>query len=411
MARGAPYKWRVLAGSTLGAAIVLALLIASAKGETAKPAVARGDPSTATLVATVDVADLPPPTRVERGALPFLARDPAAFPAAKAAAGGPGAIRESTEGVGAKPTLTRGTQLAGSIDFANDPCGCTPPDMALGVGNGFKMQQVNRAGRIWDANNDPAPIFDLSSFYATGSDLIQDPWVLFDQTSQRWFAGIVDLRTLSERLAVSTSPSPASFNVYDIPQGSRDLCGAQAKIRVSDDVVAISANVRNKACFGDDIGVRITVLNKSQLIAGAGTVDAASFGPMRSYFSLVPAQSMTSTSTQWYAGLDNPVFSRVAHIVRTEGTPPAPVTLTEVFTPSIKRVSVPPDAEQKGTIALLTTGDSRVDNVVWQDETLIFTSSTACIPADDTRARSCVRLISTDTSTGAIEIDRNQSQK
>src|SRR5581483_8153876 len=126
---------------------------------------------------------------------------------------------------------------------------------------------------------------------------------------------------------------------------------------------AISSNVYTEA--NDFLGVRITVLNKAQLVAGATAIDTASFGPIPSYYSLVPAQSMTSTSTQWYAGLD-PAFARVARIVETEGTPPASVTLTEAFTPSIKRVSVPPNAEQKGTITLLPTGDTRVDNVVWQ---------------------------------------------
>ena len=385
---------------------VLGVLIASAIGGTVGLTVAVGQPSTAVLVATVNVADLPPPSGIQRGVLPFLPRDPAVFAAAKATEGSSGAPRERADRSAGKPTLAPGTQLAGAIGFGENHCACGPPDMGLGLGDGFKMQQVNRAGRIWDANNDPGPIFGLNSFYATGNDSITDPWVFFDAISGRWFAGIVDGDSASERLAVSTSSDPTTFKVYDVPQGPPGF-GDQTKIGVSDEVVAISSNVYTEA--NDFLGVRITVLNKAQLVAGATAIDTASFGPIPSYYSLVPAQSMTSTSTQWYAGLD-PAFARVARIVETEGTPPASVTLTEAFTPSIKRVSVPPNAEQKGTITLLPTGDTRVDNVVWQSNAVIFTSSTACIPAGDTTVRSCLRLLSIDTTTGTKLIDKNRSE-
>ena len=63
-------------------------------------------------------------------------------------------------------------------------------------------------------------------------------------------------------------------------------------------------------------------LGVARLVAGLPTIDMAAFGPMTKYFSLVPAQSMNTTTTQWYAGL-NPGSSTVAHIVRTDGVPPA----------------------------------------------------------------------------------------
>src|SRR5207247_7198329 len=134
--------------------------------------------------------------------------------------------------------------------FTNSFCGCTPPDMAIAAGNGFKMQQVNLAGRVWDAANNPGPVFALSSFYATGSDSISDPWLFFDQMSQRWFGAILDISSSSERLAVSTSSSPTTFKVYNIPQGGAGNCGDQGKVGVSDLVVAMSSKVFSNFCNG-----------------------------------------------------------------------------------------------------------------------------------------------------------------
>jgi hypothetical protein len=401
-----PWKWRGLAAVSLGAAAAFAVVIASASGGTAAVrGVDVGTPGTARLVATVDVADLPPPTAQQTKTLPFLVRDPAAFAAAKAASSAPAAGSSETSSPEARPSLTPGTQLSGAINFNNSICGCTPPDMALGVDtSGNKMQQVNMAGRVWDGNNNPGAIFSLASFYATGNDFISDPWVFFDAASQRWFAGIVDVTKGSERLAVSTSSTPSTFNVYDVSQGGGGACGDQAKIGVSDNVVAMSSNIFTNNCNGGYAGVRLTVLNKSELVAGNSTIDTAAFGPLSQYFSLVPAQSMSSTTDQWYAQVNSGTTSRV---VRTTGTPPGTVTRTEVYAVSIKQVTQPPDAQQPGTGTLLATNDNRVDNVVWESNRLIYANSTGCVPANDTTTRSCARLISVDTTTGGKIIDKN----
>jgi hypothetical protein len=393
---------------SLGLATAFAVVIASASGGTAAVrGVDVGTPGTATLVATINVADLPPPTAQQTRTLPFLVRDPAAFAAAKAASSAPAGSAE-TGSPEVRPTLSPGTQLSGAISFNTSMCGCTPPDMALGVdSNGNKMQQVNLAGRIWDSNNNPGTIFGLSSFYGTGGDFISDPWVLFDAASQRWFAGIIDVSSSSERLAVSTSSAPTTFKVYNVSQGSSGSCGDQAKIGVSDNVVAMSSNIFTNFCNGGFAGVRLTVLNKSELVAGNNTIDTAAFGPLSQYFSLVPAQSMSSTTDQWYAQVNSGTTSRIA---RTTGTPPGTVTRTEPYAVPIKQVTQPPDAQQKGTGTLLATNDNRVDNVVWRSNDLIYTNSTGCVPNGDTTTRSCVRLISVDTTTGGTNIDKNLSK-
>jgi len=389
-------------------AALSAVLISSAVGSTASAAGATiGTSATATLIATVDVADLPPPSSTQRSVLPLLVRDADALAVAKAAGQGPLADFTDEVSPAGTPTLTPGTKLSGAIDASNSMCGgCTPPDMGLAVAHGSKMEQVNLAGRVWDSNNNPGTIFGLASFFNTGSDFISDPWIVYNKSADRWFAGIVDVTKGSERLAVSTSPNPTQFKIYNVPQGPNGSgdCGDQGKIGVSENVVAISTNVFTNFCNpgGQYLGDRVTILNKAELAAGNNTVHISVFGPLSNYFSLVPAQSRTTTSTQWFAQVD----ADVAHVVRVDGTPPGLVTLIESATPSINGVTDPPDAFQKGTSTLLNTGDARVDNVVWQSNSLIFTNSTGCIPNGDIFIRSCVRLISFDTALGLKTIDK-----
>ncbi len=361
-------------------------------------------------VATVNVADLPAALAGSGAplALPQLHFNPAAFAAAKAAGAGSAAVDDQS--VTVKPTLTPGTQLSSALSSNDDPR-FTPPDMGFAVGGGFKMEQINDSGRIWDPSNIPGSVFNLAAFYASGTHFISDPSVTFDQISGRWFAAIFDVDGSSERLAVSTSSTPTTFNVYNVPEGSPGGCPDQGKVGVSDNVVAISAN-EFSSCFGAPVflGVIITVLNKSELVAGAVTVHAAAFGPLSYSSSVVPAQSMNSTTTQWYAGLDDST-STVAHIVKTVGTPPATVTLSEPFTPAIRTVTVPPDAQQPGGGTLLATGDNRVQTVGWQSNSLVFTAGDGCIPNRDTITRACARLLAFNTTNGAKTIDKDRSKR
>src|SRR5262245_17789086 len=250
-------------------AIVVSNFIGSVAGAAG---VITGSQASATLVATVDVDRLPPPSTEQRSVLPLLVRDPAAFAAAKAAMQGPLAdFADLTDEVSpdAAPTLTPGTKLTGAIDASLSMCGCSPPDMGLAVAQGFKMEQANLAGRVWHPNNNPGPIFGLASFFATGGDFISDPWIIYNKTADRWFAGIVDVTKGSERLAVSTSPNPTQFKIYNVPQGPNGSghCGDQGKIGVSENVIAISTNVFSNSCQpgGSYLGDRISILNKSEL--------------------------------------------------------------------------------------------------------------------------------------------------
>jgi hypothetical protein len=362
-----------------------------------------------TKVGTVNVRDLPAahPTG-NQVALPALRFNPAAYDAAKAT---PSGSAVGDESISKKPTVSVGTKLASALSSNDDPR-YTPPDMGFGVGGGFKMEQINTTGRIWNAGNAPGLAFDLSTFYLSGGDMISDPWVFFDQASGRWFAAIFDISLSSERLAVSATSDPTGlFHVYNIPEGPAGGCPDQGKLGVSDNVVALSAN-EFSSCFVSPVfqGVIITVLNKAELVAGAPLIDSAQTAPLPYSSSVVPAQSMNSTTTQWYAGVDD-TTSTVAHVVKTVGTPPATVTLSEPFKPAIKKLTTPPNATQQGTGTKLDSGDNRVQTVAWQSDLLSFTNGDGCVPKHDSSTRACVRVLVISTGTGLVKVDADTSKK
>jgi hypothetical protein len=392
------------------AAIAIALIgiVAMPSGGVAAPHQVRperGTGFTVSKVGTVTVRDLPAATaQGSRQPLPALRFNPAAYAAAKAS---PTGGNEAGVVAAMRPTVNVGTKLASPLSSDDDPR-WTPPDMGFAAGGGFKMEQINTTGRIWNAADSPGLAFDLSTFFLTGGDLISDPWVLFDSASGRWFAAIFDISLSSERLAVSASSDPTGlFHVYNVPEGAPGGCPDQGKVGISDNVVGLSAN-EFSSCFVNPsfLGVIITVLNKSQLVAGALTVDATAFGPLAAYSSsVVPAQSLSSTTTQWYAGVDDS-SSTVAHVVKTVGTPPGAVTLSEPFTLGIRVLKTPPGADQPGTSTKLETNDNRVQTVAWRSGSLVFTNTDACIPRRDTAVRSCSRLLSIDTGIGTVKIDK-----
>jgi hypothetical protein len=409
-------KRRYAAAALAIVAVAFAAAVTTAKGgssqaRTTTPQTLKS--LTVTKLGTVDVSKLPAAKATgAQQSRPFLPFDPAAYAASKRAASG-GSATESPSGTTSRPTIGVGTVLPSPLSSDDDPR-WTPPDMGFAVSTGgLKMEQVNTSLRTWDASNTPSIARDLTTFYLTGADLISDPWVLFDRSTGRWITSILDITLSSERIAVSQTADPTGlFNIYNVPEGDPGGCPDQGKLGYNDDVVALSANEFTNCFVGSEWeGPIITVLNKAEMISGAPTVDSAQTDPMPQYSSsLVPAQSLGSTTTEWYAGVDD-ASSTVAHILKTTGTPPDDVTLTEAFTPTVKVVTNPPNADQPGTSEGLVTDDNRTQTVAWQAKRLVFTETTGCKPTNDAVTRSCVRLTSFNTKRGSVAFDKTLAKK
>ncbi|TMI21894.1 hypothetical protein E6H31_04725 [Candidatus Bathyarchaeota archaeon] len=368
---------------------------------------------TVSLYGTVNVSDLQNSQGNQNnvGRAPLHAQGEQLFQQAKDQANSNGFIPadEGTKTVVTAPatatplTPTVGLVLEGAVGASPNPCGCTPPDGAVGAGPNHVFSMVNTAGIIYTKTGSLVRgTFGLDSFFGVPGHSLSDPQVSFDANSGRWFSSIIDINTNNVLVAVSTSNDPTgTFNLYSISDPNH--LPDQPVTGTNDDKYVVSVNDFNTAgtLF---IGVHYFVLNKAQLVAGNPTISTAQNTPDPNMFSLHPAQHLTS-STTFYLVTDctgscvsSPSSTTTTEtVVSLTGVPPGSVSVnTSSF--SISTSVIGPNARQPGTSTLLVTNDNRVESVVWESNSLWAAWNDACVPSGDTQTRTCLRLVQATTS-------------
>lgn len=410
---------------TFGAGV--ALLVASVVGVLAGPAVASPKAGaraggagaiaqhawSVPLAGTVNVAKLPRLSPSNRGAFRIpLRRGPRSSASAASASPG-GAV------AGPSVTVTPGTPLSGTLGDGDNGSVAgvqlTPPDMGFAANGTKEVEFVNIVGKIWTGTT-PGTAFSLASFFSPGSpgDLLSDPWIKWDAGSGRFFAGIFDVSLGGEIMAVSQTSDPGgSWFLYRVryPSTAGGItaggCPDQGKGGVDSNVVGLGFNefaasgvpgCPSSATFR---GAGLEVFNKSQMVAGS-SVNFVFTNPLPSYFSLVPADSLTSSATTEYFASLNPGTGTALHRVTSAGVPPATVTLTALPNITVPGYSNPPGAPQKGTTKKINTGDDRTQNVVALGTMMTVTAAVGCVPSGDTTTRSCGRVYEVDNGTNTL---------
>ncbi len=295
----------------------------------------------------------------------------------------------------------------GSVD---NVVGVHPPDPQLAVGPSHVIEMVNISGRIFDRSGTALDTFLLTDFFLVPSgSLDTDPKVIYDPASGRFFAAYAsftdgpgpqnDVGRL--HIAVSTTSNPLDeWKLYVLAIAGQfpDYPG----LGVSDDKLTISYNLFQIGGSGFFQGVQTLVVEKSQVVAGATSVDAVASTPTTSLFTIRPAHSLTATNTQYMASVDN-ASSSVIRLFEVTGTPAGgDVVFTNIANPSIESFTSPPDAQQLGTGALIATNDNRVLETVWRDGHLWAAANAACTFPGDGTAYSCLKLIEVDTGTNIV---------
>ena len=82
-----------------------------------------------------------------------------------------------------------------------------------------------------------------------------------------------------------------------------------------------------------------------------------------------------------------------------------PTVITGTYGPvSTNSYSMPPNAQQAGTSALITTWDPRIFNAVYQPDSGLWTAhTTGCTPAGDTTERACVQWYQMDPASFTVQ--------
>jgi hypothetical protein len=274
---------------------------------------------------------------------------------------------------------------------------------------------VNLAGQIFTKQGTSIETFPLSSFFLTGTDRQSDPKILYDTQSGRWYASIIDMMLLvtggvdqshfNITVAVSTSSDPTgTWKIYGLKTG--EILPDQPIIGLSDDKFIVSVN-DFEGLIGPFIGAQYWVLNKTEMVNGAATIDFDSYGPNSSLESVHPVQSLSPTSTQYMVSVGGGslgLSTTTVQLLSITGTPPGTVTVnTTPLTISI--VNQPPSGVEPNTSATINTDDFRVLSAVWSQGNLWYSLTDSCIPSGDTTSRSCVRLTEVSTTSPKVVQD------
>lgn len=299
----------------------------------------------------------------------------------------------------------------------------TPPDTQLAAGPDSLVEMVNSSMSIWTKTGSLSAIGDLNSFFPVPLGYnFSDPRILYDASSQRWFAsglafdGSFDSQTY---VAVSTSSDPnQTWYTYVLANNQNTTLYDQPKIGVNDDKLVISWNDYGSGATVFT-GAETWVLDKTSLVAGSPSGQAVVYGPDSSRFDIVPSQSLSSTASIGNAHylvynnadaanlVQNDSSGPTMGVVAITGNPtngvysdtnPVGVRWTEYHL-RIKATDLPASAPQPGS-ATIETDDDRFLSAVWQNGTLWTTGNdgSATCSSQITSTRACLRLVQVNTA-------------
>jgi hypothetical protein len=332
--------------------------------------------------------------------------------------------------------------IEGTPGYNPNPCVCAPSDMGLGASSQYVVQMVNLAGTIYNTGGTIVkPTFQLADFWFLpnlGGPLkigMSDPQVIFDARAQRWFASILDTYQVNRiRVAVSANANPLGiWYIYSVRAPSLNCTSSPATnpqpnclpdqpwIGYSDDKFLIAANdfaFDPTFTTGAFVGAEYWILDKSQMMAGARTVNLQTNSPSSSDYRIDPMQQLSSGNTAYMVEncltLTPVVLTNdcQATFTTTDGginaftvtglPPAATVTMTTV---AITQTGFPNAADQPGHPATLNTNDNRIVGAVYNNGK-IWTALNDGNNGGPCPLPSCVRLdeIATPVLPGAVAL-------
>jgi hypothetical protein len=276
-----------------------------------------------------------------------------------------------------------------------------PPDVQIAAGPSASMELVNQIAGVFDKHGTRVAAFDSRTLFMTGSHFVEDPQVLFDNMSRRFFASAIDTSSSSIVVAVSTTIDPAkSFCVFSV--SISNTLDAE-KSGISDDKFVVAADVFNGNVF---VGNQFWVLNKSELTACSTTVDFVSFGPDKSVLAVHPVQSLTATTTLFMVATTTSGSQSLVLLYSVTGVPPGTVSASRVAL-SVSTIKDAPGAAVRGSNLSLLTNDIRVADAFWWNNILWLAHDNACVPSGDKITRACIHLVEISTTTATVLQDFN----
>jgi hypothetical protein len=259
-----------------------------------------------------------------------------------------------------------------------------PPDQGLCVGNGFVLEPVNSAFRVFRQNGRTlAGPTNVNAIFGDGfKQFTSDPRCQYDTATHTWFASILflnDTFTASRlEIAVRHAADPRGpwthfrINTTD-PGGHGCPCfGDQPLIGIDAQNIYVSTNEGsiNGPPFTFN-GAQLYVIDKRQLVDGDASPTFVHIGPLRIGHNLAasvqPAITVGPSRAEYLLSSLDPQGAGDNRIGvwaltnRVLGSHPDP-HLQQIIIPS-QSYSNPPPTPQMGSKSLLDSGDDRMQQV------------------------------------------------
>jgi hypothetical protein len=291
--------------------------------------------------------------------------------------------------------------------FTNYNLKFEPPDQGLCEGNGFVLEAVNSAYRIYKKTGTsvrgPFNINDL--FNVGGKEFTSDPRCWFDRPTQTWFATILFLNDTgtagSLLIAVRHAPDPLglwneySIDATDIGGRGCPCFGDQPRLGIDQQNVYVTADEFSIKGPQFD-GAELWAIDKAALVAGAPAARFVQFQHLRiaGQLTLAPQPALSRgkppaeffLSSLDFTGKGDHRIGVWAMTNRSEVGSGGVPALSSVVIGS-EAYANPPRAPQRGAASTLDSGDDRMQQAEFAGNTVWGELTTAVRPAGDTAVR------------------------
>jgi hypothetical protein len=294
-----------------------------------------------------------------------------------------------------------------------------PPDATIAVGPEHVVQMVNRAVQISDKEGNILKIGNLAEFFNVNTNGNRpcnpcDPFALYDRSSDRYFASVLNVPDGTIRIAVSETNDPISpwkTFIIKFSQSGSD-CPDQPYIALSSDKLAIGSNLYSNFCRpnGMYLGTQHIIINKENLISQNSTEELQFFASPRDRtgFSERPVKSFATSDDIILVSVGTGHnVDRIKMIKYTGQVPNIQSTVDRVG--PIERLMHPPPASQPSiAIPLDTTGRLQSTSMSPNGDYIWTASMVECmLRGEPNTLHSCIRLIQFDPSTKEVIQDFN----
>jgi len=291
--------------------------------------------------------------------------------------------------------------------FTNYNLEFEPPDQGLCEGNGFVLEPVNSAYRVFlTSGKSIRGPFNINDLYNVGGkEFTSDPRCWYDPATTTWFSTILFLNDTGTQgsllIAVRHAKDPLGlWNEYSIdatdPGGRGCPCfGDQPRIGIDQQNLYVTADQFSIQGPQFD-GTEMWVIDKAGLVAGNPTVKFAHFGHMtvlgQTPLAPQPALSTVRPHAEFMLGsldLTNQGDNRLSVWAITDRAAVASGGLPTVSSIVVNSepYANPPPVPQKGASSTLNQGDDRMQQTAFADNAVWGELGTAITPAGDSAVR------------------------